>query len=102
MKFYRGDKEGKKIIPENLLAVRELREILLYKPMKQPITVGCLEACDWLLDRFIEVNFSKLTDFPMISCNELSTTLSTLCSDYLSKLRGPEIYSSDGIYCTNR
>ena len=78
-----------------------------HEPMEQPITVGCLEGCDWLLHRFIEVNFSKLTDsnqifrndclpllssankfqlklmranffLPMISCNELSITLSTL------------------------
>ena len=75
--------------------------------MEQPITVGCLEGFDWLLHSFIEVNFSQLTDsnqifrndfvclyyhlnkisiqinecivfFPMISCNELSITLSTL------------------------
>ena len=70
-----------------------------------PITVGCLEDCDWLLHRFIEENFLKLTDsnqiirndfvfayiissvkfqvklmrakifLPRISCNELSVTL---------------------------
>ena len=70
--------------------------------------LGVWRACDWLLHSFIEVNFSKLTDnnqifrddfaafiitskkikfklisanffLPMISCNELSITLSTLC-----------------------
>ena len=79
--------------------------------MEQPITVGCLEGCDWLLHSFIEVNFSKLTDsnqisgmiqftfivtsvkfqfklisakifLPMFSCNELSITLSTLWPNY--------------------
>ena len=30
--------------------------------MEQPITVGCLEVCDWLLHKLIEVIFSKLTD----------------------------------------
>ena len=72
--------------------------------MEKPITVGCLEDSDWLLHRYIEINFSKLMDgnqisrndlfafiiisvkfqvklmsanffLPMISCNELSITL---------------------------
>ena len=38
--------------------------------MEQPITVGCLEGSDWLLHRFIEVNFSKLTDSNQIFRND--------------------------------
>ena len=38
--------------------------------MEQPITVGCLESCDWLLHRFIEENCSKLTDFDQIFRND--------------------------------
>ena len=34
-----------------------------------PITVGCLEGCDWLLHRFKEVNFSKLADSNQIFRN---------------------------------
>ena len=72
--------------------------------MEQPITVGCLESCDWLLHSFIEVNFNgqqsnfqEMISFafiitsvkfqfkliseqffrPIISCSELSITLST-------------------------
>ena len=98
--------KANKVIPENLVAVRWLWEIYLYKRMEQPITAGYLEGCDWLLHRFIEVNFSKSTNsnqifrnnfvclyyylckistqineciffIPMISWNELSITLPT-------------------------
>ena len=54
--------KANEIIPENLVAVRWLREIYLYKAMEQPITALQTPDCDWLLHRFIEVNFSKLTD----------------------------------------
>ena len=37
--------------------------------MEQPISVGCLESCDWLLHRFIDVNFSKLMDSNQIFRN---------------------------------
>ena len=99
-----------KVIPENLVAVLYLWEIYFYKSMAQPITALQTPDCDWLRLWFIEVNFSKLTDsnqifkndfvclyyhlckistqinkcniiLPMISCNELSITLFTLCRD---------------------
>ena len=81
--------------------------------MEQPITALQTPDCDWLLHRFIEVNFSKLVDSnqisgmtlfafivisvkfqvklmsakkknPRISCNELSITLSTLCKNLVN------------------
>ena len=71
IKFYRGDNEGNKVIPENLVAVCELwGEIHLNKPMVKPITVGCLDGCDWLCHTFIEVNFSKLMDSNQIVSND--------------------------------
>ena len=83
--------------------------------MVAPITVSCLEGCNWLLHRFTEVKFLKLTDInqifrnafvrhyftsvkfklkllstnfflPMISCNELST----LCFDGFLAAKGTE------------
>ena len=38
--------------------------------MEQPITALLTPACDWLLHRFIEVNFSKLTDSNKIFRND--------------------------------
>ena len=58
MKFYRGDNEGKQSRSWKFGCCQLTWEIHLY----QPITVGCLEGCDKLLHRLIEVNFSKLTD----------------------------------------
>ena len=43
---------------------------LLMSDEEKPITVFCLEGCDWLLHRFIEVNFSKLTDSNPIFRND--------------------------------
>ena len=51
-----------KVIPENLIAVLLLLEIYLCKPMEQPITALQTPDCDWLLYRYTEANFSKLTD----------------------------------------
>ena len=75
----------------------------LYKLMNGPITVERLKCCDWSIYKFIEVNFSKLSDskqifridfvrihyhlgeisWKVIECNflfpyELSTTITTL------------------------
>ena len=47
--------------------------------MEQPITVWCLEGCDWLLHRFIEVNFSKLTDSNKIFRNDFVCLHYHLC-----------------------
>ena len=48
----------------------QLLDLKQDKPMEQPITVGCLENCDWLLHSFIEVNFSKLADSNQIFRND--------------------------------
>ena len=70
MKFYRGAMNANKVILENLVAVRQLREIYIYKPMEQPIKAGCLEGCDWLFLRFIYVNFSRLMGSNQIFRND--------------------------------
>ena len=38
--------------------------------MEQPITALQTPDCDWLLNRFIEVNFSKLTESNQIFRND--------------------------------
>ena len=38
--------------------------------MKQPITVLQTPTCDWLLNRFIEANFSRLADSKQIFRND--------------------------------
>ena len=45
-----------------LLIVSWLWKIHLYKLMEAPIKVERLKCCDWSVHKFIEVNFSKLTD----------------------------------------
>ena len=50
-----------KVIPENLIVVHKLWEIHLYKLIWGLITVDRLKCFDWSLDKFVEVNFSKLT-----------------------------------------
>ena len=42
----------------------------MYKPMWQPITALQTPDCDWLFHRFIEVNFSNLTDSNQIFRND--------------------------------
>ena len=54
--------KANKVIPEDLVNVRQLWEIYLNKPMEQPITALQTPDCDWLLHRFVQVNFSKLTE----------------------------------------
>ena len=44
---------------ENLVVVRLLLEIHLYKLMDGPITALQTLDCDWSVHLFIEVNFSK-------------------------------------------
>ena len=44
------------VIPENLVVVRLLWEIHLYKLMDGPITVERLKCCDWFVHKYIEVN----------------------------------------------
>ena len=49
-----------KLIPENLVVVRELWEIRLYKPTNEPTTEKRWAVAAVLDGRFMEVNFSKL------------------------------------------
>ena len=49
-----------RVIPENLVVVVNFEKF--YKLMHGPITVERLKCCDWSVHKFIEVNFSKLTD----------------------------------------
>ena len=69
MQFYRDDNEGRQSniwkFGCSLLALRNH----LYIPTEQPITVWCLEGCDWLLHRFVDENFLKLTDYNQIFRN---------------------------------
>ena len=62
--------------------------------MEQPITVGCLESCDWLLHCFIEVNFSKLTDHVVSST--LHTAKTMLCHQHLTRRRPCSIHTLHG------
>ena len=55
---------------ENLVAVRYLREIPLFKYIEQQITVERLTSGDLLLNEFMEVNFSKLINSTQICSNE--------------------------------
>ena len=66
-------------IPENLVALHQLREIYLYKIMEQPITALQTLDCDLLLHWFIEVNFSKLTDSNQIFRNDFVGLQYHLC-----------------------
>ena len=36
-----------KVIPDNLIAIRFVWKIHLYKLEERPITVRCLQGCDW-------------------------------------------------------
>ena len=47
--------------------------------MEQPITALQTPDCDWLLHRFIEVNFSKLTDSNQIFRNDFVCIHYHLC-----------------------
>ena len=51
-----------KVNPENFVAVRLHWKIHLYKLMDGPITALQTLDCDWSVNKFIEVNFSELTD----------------------------------------
>ena len=62
--------KANKATTENLVAVRCYSEIHHYKHVEKPITVWCLEGRDWLLHRFIEVNFSKWTESNQIFTND--------------------------------
>ena len=48
--------KANKVIPDNLVTVHYIWEIYLYNPMEQPITVRCLEGCDWFRGKFLKVN----------------------------------------------
>ena len=47
--------------------------------MEQPITALQTTDCNWLLHRFIEVNFSKLTDSNQIFRNDFIDLHYDLC-----------------------
>ena len=69
-----------KIIPVKLVVLfaSTLRNHF-HKRVEGPITVERLKGCDWSLNKFIEVNFSKLTDSDQIFRNDFVFIHYDLC-----------------------
>ena len=64
---------------KNLVAVRKLCEIPLYKRLDGPITTLQMLDCDWSIHKFVEANFSKLTDNNHIFRNDFDSIHYDLC-----------------------
>ena len=66
-----------KVIPESWFLCVNFDKFASHLVIEVPITVQRLKGCDWSLDTFIEVNFSKFTTPTKFSGTTLFAFIST-------------------------